>query len=168
MGDFVKKLLIIVVLAMAMPVFGHEEMEFHTPDEVVSMIAASQGVTMDKLDCAKVADEDFETLGDAVMERMAGNHMLHEQMDNMMGGEDSTSLKQMHIAMGANWLGCAKGGMMGSYADSQLMMMRMMGNYYPAYYAGYDIVLLLAAAGWILFGVALLKLLSGRKIGKKR
>lgn len=135
-------------------VFAHEEIR--TPDEIASEILAKQNITdVNKIDCSKVSNEDFELLGDAVMERMAGDHELHEQMDTMMGGEGSVSLAQMHIAMGSNWLGCNKGmaGMMN--VNTMPMMMRMMGSYYPAYYTGYDSILLAAIMGWVLFGATL-------------
>lgn len=126
-------------------------------EEVLGGIMTNQGVSSaSQIDCGKASESDFEELGDAVMERMAGSGKLHERMDSMMGGEGSESLKQMHIIMGKNWLGCGGfggmmgGGMMGS-GSMMPMMMNMMGNYYPAYYAGYDMVLIFGAIGWILF-----------------
>ncbi len=132
-------------------------------EEVLSGIMAKQDATsISRIDCGKVSESGFEELGDAVMERMAGSSELHERMDAMMGGEGSESLKQMHIIMGENWLGCGGsagfggmmgGGVMGFGAGGGMMplMMRMMGNYYPAYYAGYDAALIFGAVGWILF-----------------
>lgn len=139
---------------LAAPAFAHEDMEM--PEDVMSMIMSRQGVSAaGNIDCNAVADADFEMLGDAVMGRMAGSHELHERMDAAMGGEGSASLRNMHAAMGRNWLGCGQGtaGMMD--ANMMPMMMRMMGSFYPAYYSGYDIVLAAGLAGWILFGAAL-------------
>lgn len=146
--------LLVVVLLLSSLAFAHEE--FRTPDETVAIILSRQGVaTLEKLDCASVPEGDFELLGDAVMERMIGSHELHEQMDDMMGGEGSASLRQMHIVLGKNWLGCAsaQGLRMMGY---QPMMMRMMGNYYPAYYNSSDALLLFGVVGWVLFGVSAL------------
>jgi len=145
-------------------------------DVILSEILEKQNVTKISLvDCSKVTDADFEELGDAVMERMVGNHQLHEQMDLMMGGEGSQSLRLMHISMGKNWLGCGFGfqGMMGgNYGMGMMpMMMRMMGNYYPAYYSNYDTLLSSAVFGWgiaaVLF-VVLLLMWTGKikKVGK--
>ena len=162
---------IVIAISLVSVVFAHEDIAL--PEDIVSRILAKQSVTsISQLYCSKVSQEDFEELGDSVMERMAGSHQMHDQMDNMMGGEGSTSLQQIHIAMGGNWLGCTKAeGVMGGTVNVNMMpmMMRMMGNYYPAYYSGYDFVFLLALAGWLLFFIAVFYLYSiKRKISKKR
>lgn len=163
-----KYLLIISIVAMLLlvPVFAHEEIS--APEDIIKGIVARQGAAnISQLDCTKITADEFESLGDSVMERMAGSHEPHEQMDNMMGGEGSTSLKQMHIAMGSNWLGCHEGmdmsSMMGGTVSMMPMMMRMMGAYYPAYYTGFDVVLILAIVGWILFIATLIYLLIRKK-----
>ena len=123
-----------------------------------------QGVSdVKQIDCKKISDSEFEQLGDAVMERMAGSHEFHEQMDEMMGGEGSASLQSMHIFMGANWLGCGDGSTTGR-GMMMPMMMRMMGNYYPAYYTGYSSLLNWTFAGWFLavvFGIVLFLVWTG-------
>lgn len=144
--------IVVSLLLLSTLVSAHEETR--NPEDIISSVMAKQGITnIKQIACSKISNEDFETLGDAMMEKMVGNHELHEQMDTMMGGEGSASLKQMHIIMGSNWLGCTRDmPMMGLMMP---MMMRMMGNYYPAYYAGYDNILLVAIIGWILFGATL-------------
>ena len=62
--------------------------------------------------CDKLTDEQLESIGEYYMEQMHPGEQ-HETMDQMMGGEGSESLKQMHIAMGRNFY-CEKDGMMGS------------------------------------------------------
>src|SRR3989344_9516564 len=66
----------------------------------------------------------------------------HEMMDQMMGGEGSESLRQVHINM-AKRLYCNEGvggmmggGMMNMMMGNNMMGSGMMGNY-PAYY-GYN------------------------------
>ena len=156
--------------------FAHEEIQ--SPEIIVSSILAGQGVnSTDQLDCSKIPEGQLEWLGDAVMEKMAGSHEFHDQMDEMMGGEGSESLKRMHITMGSNWLGCNKEGtMMGSRMTGP-MMMRMMtgvltpmasGFLYPAYYNGFDSVLILAIIGWIFFVAMLIYHFQPSKHHKKR
>ncbi|MBI2971799.1 MAG: hypothetical protein HYY37_05260 [Candidatus Aenigmarchaeota archaeon] len=162
-------LLIAVLVAAA---HGHTEMM--TPDDMVRSMMAQQGVSSaEQLDCSKITQPEMEALGDAVMERMAGDHELHEQMDAMMGGEGSMSLRQMHTTLGSNWLGCTGEGMMGSMGSGMMMpmMMRMMGNAYPAYYNGFDTVLVLGVIGWVLFlgtGVYFVFLRKENKRRKRR
>lgn len=146
--------LLVVVLLLSSLAFAHEE--FRTPDEMVNIILSRQGVADAKqLDCSKISHKDFELLGDAIMDRMVGDHELHEQMDDMMGGEGSASLRSMHIVMGKNWLGCSTVLMSGMMNTNMMpMMMRMMGNYYPAYYNSSDALLFFAVVGWVLFGVS--------------
>ncbi|MBS3053125.1 MAG: hypothetical protein J4469_01355 [Candidatus Aenigmarchaeota archaeon] len=153
--------LIFALSVVASVAAAHEEMQ--TPEEMMNVIVARQGVSsIGDVDCGSVLEVDFEMLGDAVMGRMAGSHELHEQMDSMMGGEGSAGLQSAHIAMGKNWLGCSQGTMGSEMMNANMMpmMMRMMGNYYPAYYSGYDAVLLLAVAGWVLFFAMLYLYLS--------
>ncbi len=133
-------------------------------EQIVQEILAKQGASpAGSIDCSKVSEADFEELGDSLMGRMAGNEGLHEQMDEMMGGEGSASLKSMHILMARNWLGCqARYGMMGG------MRPMMMGNYYPAYYSGYDTLLLIAVTGWILALVFFVLYMKDRKKRRKK
>jgi len=143
--------IISIVLFSSMALAHGEQTSF---DLALSEILIKQNVTkISQIDCARVSDDDFEMMGDAVMEKMIGNHEVHERMDEMMGGEGSQSLRLMHISIGRNWLGCGSGfqGMMGT--NMMPMMMRMMGSYYPGYYSNYDAVLALAILGWVLFGV---------------
>jgi len=146
--------------------FAHEEIQ--SPDEIINSMMSAQGISqIGQLDCTKLTDEQFEILGDAIMEKMSGSHELHEQMGTMMGGEGSASLQSMHIALGGNWLGCTSGmagGMMGTSAANMMpMMMRMMGNYYPAYYNSFDTILIVAIVGWIMFAAVLTYFYSKRK-----
>ncbi|MBI2675743.1 MAG: hypothetical protein HYX24_04760 [Candidatus Aenigmarchaeota archaeon] len=131
-------------------------------EQVMQEMLDRQGSkSVDAVDCKKVSEADFEELGDALMEKMVGSHMLHEQMDEMMGGEESESLRSVHILMGKNWLGCQTSyGMMGGMRP---MMMGMMGNYYPAYYSGYDTLLLIAVIGWVMALILFVTYLMNRK-----
>lgn len=143
--------------------------EEKTVEEIMSEIMSKQNVTSaNQVDCKKISDVNFEDLGDAVMQRMVGSQELHDQMDLMMGGEGSVSLMQMHVAIGRNWLGCvAFSGMMGE-VNFMPMMMRMMGNYYPGYFVGYNSLLIFSATGWLISAILMILILTGKvKLRKK-
>lgn len=48
----------------------------------------------------QLTEDQFEEIGDYFMELMVGE--AHERMDQMMGGEGSEELRQVHINMGKN------------------------------------------------------------------
>jgi len=138
---------VFAVLAVSGMAFA-QEMMLPDPNNVIKGMMTEQKVSSaDMIECSGITGEGFQLLGDSVMEKILGDPLLHERMDNMMGGEGSTSLRNMHIAMGRNWLGCE--GSAGAYAMP--LMMGMMGSYYPGYYSGYDALLLAAVLGWVLF-----------------
>ena len=78
--------------------------------------------------CNQLADEQLEAIGDYYMEQIHPGE-AHELMDNMMGGEGSASLKQVHINM-AKRLYCNEEstGMMGNGMMGMMNMMRGGGN----------------------------------------
>ena len=91
-----------------------------------------------KLSCDTLTDEQLESIGEYYMEKMHPGK-VHEIMDQMMGGEGSESLKQMHINM-AKRLYCKEdvdgmmdGGMMNMMMGGNMMgsggMMNMMRGY---------------------------------------
>lgn len=115
-----KKIFTILIFSMLFlnvsSVFAHE----HNFDETKQLIDSG-------ISCDKLTDEQLEAIGDYYMEQMHPGE-AHEMMDNMMGGEGSDSLKQVHINM-AKRLYCndniyvgygmmGSGGMMGSYPTS--------------------------------------------------
>src|SRR3989338_4170368 len=119
-----KKIFTILIFGMLLLsvslVFAHEH-DFNETKQIID-----SGISCDKL-----TDEQLESIGDYYMEQMHPGE-AHKMMDQMMGGEGSESLRQVHINM-AKRLYCNEdiGGMMGGG-----MMDMMMGNY-PAYY-GYN------------------------------
>lgn len=104
---------------------SNTENEMHqTLNVVLSEILSKYNVSrVQDLDCSEVTDEDFESVGEAVMETIHPGD-VHEAMDERMGGEGSESLREAHINMGENYLGCqsesgTRFGMMGRNYDSQ-------------------------------------------------
>lgn len=79
----------------------HESIEDYLPVFLNKYNAGS----INDVNCAEISEADFESLGDAVME---SNHPgeAHRVMDQMMGGEGSERLAQMHINMGQSYLRC--------------------------------------------------------------
>lgn len=107
----------ILILNMSL-VSAHE----HNLDEARQLVDS-------KISCDKLSDEQLEMIGEYYMEQMHPGE-AHKMMDQMMGGEGSDSLKQMHIQM-AKRLYCNEevGGMMGSGGMMNMMMGGgMMGN----------------------------------------
>ncbi len=84
------------------------------------------------ISCDKLTYEQLEAIGDYYMEQMHPGE-AHEMMDQMMGGEGSESLKQVHINM-AKRLYCNDNIYVGYGMMGGGMMNMMMGNY-PAYYS---------------------------------
>ena len=119
-----KTLLIVLILLVSMSfAFAHED--FTETKQLVD-----SGIS-----CSELADEQLEEIGDYYMEQMHPGE-AHELMDNMMGGEGSETLKQVHINMAKRLYcnenvyvgyGMMSGGMMNMAGN--MMNYGMMGNY---------------------------------------
>src|SRR3989338_7625517 len=95
-------LAILFAVLISSQVFAQE----HDFTEAKQLIASGIG-------CSNVTDDQLEGMGDYYMEQMHPGE-AHESMDQMMGGEGSASLRQVHISM-ARRLYCNEnaGGLMG-------------------------------------------------------
>ncbi len=96
-----------------------------------------------KVSCNQLSNEQLEEIGDYYMEVMHPGS-AHEQMHQMMGGEDSATVKSMHMNM-ARMMYCNEGsgmsnmmnmmgggnmaGMMDIMGSGGMMSGGMMGNY---------------------------------------
>ncbi len=112
--------IMVVLLLNISLVFAHE----HNVDETKQLIDSG-------ISCDKLTDEQLEAMGEYYMEQMHPGE-AHNLMDNMMGGEGSDTLKQMHIQM-AKRLYCNEdvGGMMNMMGSGGMMSMmgtNMMGG----------------------------------------
>lgn len=86
-----------------------EDKEAHREnlDQVLADILVSQDVeTINKIDCNNIQNSHLERLGEASMSLMHPDPDVHQRMDEMMGGEDSETLRAAHINMGNRFLGC--------------------------------------------------------------
>ncbi|MBI2668801.1 hypothetical protein HYX14_03080 [Candidatus Woesearchaeota archaeon] len=121
------KLYAILVLLLLPLALAHEDVDAKT--------LIDSNVPCDQLD-----DDQLESMGDYYMEQIHPGE-AHKLMDNMMGGEGSASLAQMHILM-AKRLYCneatGSSGMMGGG------MMNMMGNFGMMGSSGYGMM----GSGW--------------------
>ncbi|MBS3139182.1 hypothetical protein J4207_05760 [Candidatus Woesearchaeota archaeon] len=85
-----RKILFVIMVVLSFNislVFAHEHNFTETKQFIDSGIS-----------CDKLTDEQLEAMGDYYMEQMHPGD-AHELMDQMMGGEGSDTLKQMHIQM---------------------------------------------------------------------
>ena len=137
---------------------------------VLTDILKSQGVaTVQKLDLSKINDEEWERLGEAAME-LHHQGQAHEIMDEMMGGEGSESLRQLHINMGKAYLGDGERdgygmmgrGMMGNWDDTNSYQRKggsyTMGNFAsnPMGFYGLGFITMILFWGLIIFGAVVL------------
>src|SRR3989344_5912975 len=115
-------IMVVLLLNIGIP-SAHE----HNFDETKQLI--NLGISCDKL-----TDEQLESIGDYYMEQMHPGE-AHEMTNQMMGGEGSESLSQVHINM-AKRLYCNEdvggmmgGGMMNVMIGNNMMGSGMMGNF---------------------------------------
>jgi putative membrane protein len=116
-------------------------------EDVLQDIRENLGLSPgEEIDPKKVSDKDFEELGEAVMSIMHPDPEEHRLMDDMMGGEGSRRLSQMHRMMGYQYLSGKSGekygyggkgcGMMGKGMMGYGMMGGMMGGNWMHYSLG--------------------------------
>ena len=88
-ADLKKIIVLLIALSLsAGTAFSHEDGAFQEAKYIIKS----------KVTCSKLTEEQLERLGDYYMEQMHPGE-AHEAMDEMMGGEGSESLRQVHIAM---------------------------------------------------------------------
>src|SRR3989338_4673780 len=124
-----KTILILVIFLLSIAIVLAQESHDSEIEEGKKLVES-------KTSCDTLSHEQLEAMGEYSMEQMHPGE-AHELMDNMMGGEGSASLKQVHINM-AKRLYCNDNvyigyGMMGSGGMMNMMGRGMMGSY-PASY----------------------------------
>lgn len=138
MNKLLTLLVIAIVLSMSL-IAAHEGEDFEKAKEIIS-----KGTP-----CSELTDDDLEHIGDYYMEQMHPGE-AHELMDEMMGGEGSAELKQMHVLM-AKRIYCKEDVTVGSGMMNKGGMMTMMGTNY-----GYG---MMGSSGWWTFSYVLYVLL---------
>jgi putative membrane protein len=138
--------------------------ELRSVDSILSEIMQVQDVSnIDSIDISKVTLSQLEELGDSVMEKVVGSTATHERLDNALGGEGSSSLTNIHIRVGYNYLAGIPITMMTFMGVGGMMTFGgMMGGngYFPLngnYYNGYG---MMGNFGWIWMVVGTLIFIS--------
>ena len=158
----------------------------------VSLVSAHEhdfGETKQLIDsgisCDELTNVQLEAIGEYYMEQMHPGE-AHELMDEMMGGEGSDSLKQVHIQMAKrlycneNIDGMTGGGMMGMMMGSGGMMNMMggqniqnggmmqgiSGNYYGSYNLFGWLFMILVITILVLTIIILINKLKGEGVNK--
>lgn len=166
-----KKILLITIVILLLNtglVSAHE----HNLGEAKQLIDSNTS-------CDQLSDEQLETIGEYYMEQMHPGE-AHETMDNMMGGEGSDSLKQMHISM-AKRLYCnedvdgmssmSNGGMMmggiGNVMGSGMMGSSMWGGSWLLWNIIWIILWIGVIAALILLVIWLCKKITEKEIKKE-
>ena len=83
-----KILATIIILLLSSGIAFAQEHDFEKTKQLIES----------EISCANLSDEQLEAIGDYYMEQMHPGK-AHEFMDQMMGGEGSESLRQVHINM---------------------------------------------------------------------
>ena len=131
----------LLFLFLFLAAFAHGNETFEVAESIINA----------ELPCSQLTDSQLEDLGDYYMEQMHPGES-HELMDEMMGGEGSESLKDMHISM-AKRLYCGETSTMGSGMMGYGMMggSSMMGGYTSTPITYYLYVALLAGLVILVF-----------------
>jgi len=134
---------ILVFFAVALVLFNVSFINASGDHEAT--FAKAEDIIMQKISCDDLTENQLEILGDYYMEQMHPGE-AHERMDEMMGGEGSDSLREMHINMGQAFY-CGEHDEMGSGMMDTMMgrggMMSGFGNTAYGYNNKYN------AIGWI-------------------
>ncbi len=118
-GSMTRHLAIVTVLAAWVMALNAGPGLASVAAEVAACRQVAQGLRGGKAECSRLATDDFEHLGEYVMERMLGSRTVHEAMNDRMASMlgDANS-ERMHELTGRRYAGCrtaaAGGAMMGS------------------------------------------------------
>ena len=114
--------LVLVLLVVAGGAFGASAAT-SLADEVAAGEALAVRLEAGKVGCAQLSNDDFDHLGEYVMNRMVGSLARHEalnaRMTTVMGADNEA---RMHVLMGQRYAGCLGTGTSGAGAMGQGMM----------------------------------------------
>lgn len=167
-----KKLIIGSTLSFLILLFGGSTAIAATTDE----FAEAKNFINQKISCTELNQDQLEKIGDYIMEQTAPG-AAHTQMEQIMGGEGSESLRQAHIFMARRWYcGDATGfGMMGMmvggypgtwnqtelYSNRQGMIGTLRNNFgmmngwnYSASFSGWQMIIYILGVVFFVGGIA--------------
>jgi hypothetical protein len=102
---------LLAVLAAAIVAVGAVPAGASLGDEVAAGAQVAKRVDAGAVTCSKLADSDFEHLGEYVMERMLGSRAAHRAMnDRMASMMGDANAERMHELLGRRFAGCAIDG----------------------------------------------------------
>lgn len=158
--NFYLAVLVAYVLLSATFASAHSDEDFLEAEKIIS----------EKIPCSELNENQLEILGDYYMEQMHPGE-AHEYMDEMMGGEGSESLRQIHINMGIRFY-CNSNtndnyGMMSRGGSNMMDMMygNKNSNYSPSYVFNWVFGILVLTA--IVLLIALLVRKSDKKSSRR-
>lgn len=105
MKKLLTSLFIVAFLFSTMLGVSALEQPMRSIDVIVSDIRTDLGITAEDTIDVKLVDEALlEELGDSVMEAYIGDSEQHEALDEYYGGDESETLTNLHIQVGADYL----------------------------------------------------------------
>ncbi len=94
-------------------------------------LAAGRHRDSSRRNCSQLTAQDFDRVGEHVMERMLGSTQAHESMDRLMAQMmGPANERRMHVVMGERFTGCGNSPLPGGYAG-MMGAMGMMGGFGP-------------------------------------
>lgn len=108
-----------IILLFVSVISAHSEEDFSQAQVLINQ----------SISCDELTEDQLELIGDYYMEQMHPGE-AHEYMDEMMGGEGSESLRQVHINMARN-IYCGE-------SSYRYGMIPMMWGYTPTGMMGYN------------------------------
>ena len=121
-GFMIRHIAFVTVLAASVMAFGAGPALATLADEVAAGRQIAQELRDGRAECSRLATDDFEHLGEYVMERMLGSRSAHEAMNERMASMlGNANGERMHELMGRRYTGCGTAGAGGAMMGSGMM-----------------------------------------------
>jgi hypothetical protein len=125
----VSRRLVSFLLAVAAALAAAAPASASLSDEVSAGRTLAQRLQAGKTTCDRLATDDFEHLGEYVMNRMTGSLQLHGAMNERMRSVVGADIaERMHVLVGQRYAGCASTGSVGPTMAPGMMAGRGWSN----------------------------------------